>query len=150
MKGKVVDGHFSLNMQAVLQHIGRSETFSIALPTVKRALVVDMRSHADEGPFVRVMPMARSAAERLRTLKRLRPHLPRAAEILVVPWPSFVDGLVRSGVWDRLRDRIAATGSQAALDSLDKALDELRVAESQELGALLRGEQYETVWSRVK
>ena len=31
-----------------------------------------------------------------------------------------------------------------------QALEELRLAESQELGALLRGEQYETVWSRAK
>ena len=150
MKGTAVDGQFSLNLQAVLQHIGRAETFSIALPTVRRALVVDMRQQGDQGPFVKVMPMARSAAERLRTLKRLRPHLPRAAEILVVPWPSFVGGLVRSGVWDRLRERIEATGSQAATDALEKALEELRLAESQELGALLRGEQYEIVWSRAK
>lgn len=144
-----MDGHFSLNLEAVFRHIDKAETFSIALPTIKRALVVDMRTAGDDGPFVRVMPMARSASERLRTLRRLRPGLPRAAEILVVPWPSFVDGLVRAGIWDRLEKRVASSGSNLALEALDKALDELRGAEAREIGALLRGEQYEVLWAKT-
>ncbi len=143
-----LDGQFSLNIQAVFRHIDKAETFSIALPTIKRALVVDMRVSGGDGPFIRVMPMARSASERLRTLRRMRPALPRAAEILVVPWRSFVDGLVRAGIWERLEKRIEASGSESALESLETAFDELRTAESRELGALLRGEQYEVLWAR--
>ncbi|MDA1297501.1 MAG: hypothetical protein O3B04_05800 [Chloroflexi bacterium] len=145
-----MDGQFSINLEAVLQHIEKAETFSIALPTVKRALVIDMRTKGDDGPFVRVMPMARTASERLRSLRRLRPTLPRAAEILVVPWPSFVDGLVRAGIWQRLQQRVASSGSAAAADALDDSLTELRVAESRELGALLRGEEYEVLWAKAK
>lgn len=145
-----MDGQFSINLEAVLQHIEKAETFSIALPTVKRALVIDMRTKGDDGPFIRVMPMARTASERLRSLRRLRPTLPRAAEILVVPWPSFVDGLVRAGIWQRLQQRVAASGSAAAVDALDDSLTELRVAESRELGALLRGEEYEVLWAKAK
>ncbi len=143
-----MDGQFSLNLEAVFRHIEKAETFSIALPTVKRALVIDMRTKGDDGPFVRVMPMARSASERLRSLRRLRPTLPRAAEILVVPWPSFVDGLVRAGIWDRLEKRVASAGSKTATEALELAFDELHAAESRELGALLRGEQYEVLWAR--
>ncbi len=147
-----MDGQFSLNLEAVFRHIDRAETFSIALPTIKRALVMDLRLSADrsgeQAPFIRVMPMARSAAERLRSLRRLRPSLPRAAEILVVPWPSFVDGLVRAGVWERLEQRVATTGSAVGAAALEKAFEDLRNAESVELGALLRGEQYEVVWSQ--
>ncbi|MDA0233087.1 MAG: hypothetical protein O3C69_06345, partial [Chloroflexi bacterium] len=78
------------------------------------------------------------------------PTLPRAAEILVVPWPSFVDGLVRAGIWQRLQQRVASSGSAAAADALDDSLTELRVAESRELGALLRGEEYEVLWAKAK
>lgn len=145
-----MDGQFSLNLEAVFQHIEKAETFSIALPTVKRALVIDMRTKGDDGPFVRVMPMARSASERLRTLRRLRPRLPRAAEILVVPWPSFVDGLVRAGIWQRIEQRVAAAGSPLAVTALQNSLEELRSAESRELGALLRGEEYEVLWARAR
>ncbi len=149
-----MDGHFSLNIEAVFRHIDKAETFSIALPTIKRALVVDLRlsedSSGEKSPFVRMMPMARSASERLRTLRRLRPSLPRAAEILVVPWPSFVDGLVRAGIWERLVKRVESTGSAAGLESLEKAFEELKAAESRELGALLRGEQYEVLWARSR
>lgn len=144
-----MDGQFSLNLEAVFQHIDKAETFSIALPTVKRALVLDMRAKGDDGPFIRVMPMARSASERLRTLRRMRPRLPRAAEILVVPWPSFVDGLIRAGIWNRIEQRVAASGSTEAVEALAEALDELRVAEARELGALLRGEQYEVLWAKA-
>lgn len=148
-----LDGHFSLNIEAVFRHIDKAETFSLALPTIKRALVVDLRtsgtSRGDNDPFIRVMPMARSASERLRTLRRLRPTLPRAAKILVVPWPSFVDGLVRAGIWERLEQRVAKTGSTVAVEALEMAFDELRSAEARELGALLRGEQYEVLWARA-
>lgn len=145
-----MDGQFGLNLEAVFQHIGKSETFSIAFPTLRKALVVDMRPSGEDGPFIRVMPMARSAAERLRTLKRMRPALPRAAEILVIPWPSFVDGLVRAGIWEKIRERIAASDSQSALDSLDKTFEELKSMESQEIGALLTGERYETIWAKPR
>ena len=145
-----MDGQFSLNIDAVFRDIDKAETFSIALPTIKRALVIDLRLSSDrsgeQSPFVRVMPMARSAAERLRTLRRLRPSLPRAAEILVVPWPSFVDGLVRAGIWERLEQRVASTGSELGATALEKAFEDLRSAESRELGALLRGDQYAVVW----
>lgn len=149
-----MDGQFSLNIEAVFRHIDKAETFSIALPTIKRALVIDLRTNdgtkTDANPFIRMMPMARSASERLRTLRRLRPTMPRAAEILVVPWPSFVDGLVRSGIWERLEQRVAKTGSTVAVEALEKAFDELRTAEARELGALLRGEQYEVLWARAR
>ncbi len=148
-----MDGQFSLNLEAVFRHIDKAETFTIALPTIRRALVVDLRTssepNGDANPFIRVMPMARSASERLRTLRRLRPTLPRAAEILVVPWPSFVDGLVRAGIWERLEQRITKTGSARAIEALEKAFDELRSTEARELGALLRGEKYEVLWARA-
>lgn len=148
-----MDGHFSLNIEAVFRHIDKAETFSLALPTIKRALVVDLRTgpagKGDEHPFIRVMPMARSASERLRALRRLRPTLPRAAEILVVPWPSFVDGLVRAGIWERLERRVGQTGSAVATDTLEKAFDELRAVEARELGRLLRGEKYEVLWAKT-
>ena len=42
-----MDGQFSLNLEAVFRHIDRAETFSIALPNIKRALVVDLRLTAE-------------------------------------------------------------------------------------------------------
>ncbi len=143
-----MDGQFSLNFEAVFKHIDRAETFSIALPIIKRALVIDMRSKDGEPPLVRVMPMARSANERLRSLKRMRPQLPRPSEMLVVPWASYVDGLVRSGLWAKVRARVGSAGSKTALTALDQALDDLRAIESREVAALLRGERYETLWAR--
>ncbi len=143
-----MDGNFGLDLNAVFQHIGKAQTFSIFFPTLRRALVVDMRHAPAEGPLVRVMPMARSASERLRTLKRMRPHLPRASEIVAIPWPAYVNNLVSSGVWEKILARIDESGSTDARHAIDNALDELRRIERHEIAALIRGEQYETIWAK--
>jgi hypothetical protein len=44
--------------------------------------------------------------------------------------------------------RIESTGSQDAVASAEAALNELRALESQELTALIKGGQYETIWAR--
>ena len=92
--------------------------------------------------------MARGLHERLRSLKRARPHLPKATEIVAIPWPIYVENLVRSGVWARVMKRIESTGSQDAVASAEAGLNELRALESQELTALIKGGQYETIWAR--
>ena len=92
--------------------------------------------------------MARGLHARLRSLKRARPHLPKATEIVAIPWPIYVENLVRSGVWAQVMKRIESTGSQDAVASAEAALNELRALESQELTALIKGGQYETIWAR--
>ena len=78
----------------------------------------------------------------------MRPHLPRATEMVVIPWPSYVESLVRSGVWASIEKRVAESGSEQAARSLAGALAELRQHESTELAAIIRGEHYETIWER--
>ena len=139
---------FGLDLESVAMHVEKATTFSIFFPTLRRSLVIDMRHGPEEGPLVRVLPVARSPHERIRSLRRMRPHLPRATEMVVIPWPTYVENLVRTGVWQKIAQRVTASGSREAARSLTNALAELRKYESQELGALIRGERYETIWSR--
>ncbi|MBT4513956.1 MAG: hypothetical protein HOC77_02550, partial [Chloroflexi bacterium] len=53
-----------------------------------------------------------------------------------------------SGVWARVIQRIETTGSVDAVSAAEAALTELRALESQELTALIKGGQYETIWAR--
>jgi hypothetical protein len=145
-----VDGNFRLDLTAVFHHIDSAQTLSVFFPLLRRALVVDMRHGPQEGPLVRVMPMARSAADRLRSLKRLRPHLPRATDIVAIPWAGYVGNVVTSGVWERLVKRLEAEGGAGVVKTADAALEELRRIERHELALLLKGEQYETMWARKK
>ena len=139
---------YGVDLHAIVEHVETAETFSIFFPTFRRALVVDMRHGPEEGPRVRVLPMARSPQERLRSLRRLRPYLPRATQMVAIPWPTYVVNLVRSGVWARLAERIIESGSEDAVRALEHGLKELKRYESNELTTLIRGDHYETIWSR--
>ena len=59
-----MDGNFGLDLDTVIHHVENAETFSIFFPILRRALVVDLREAPGQGPLIRVMPMARSAADR--------------------------------------------------------------------------------------
>ena len=143
-----MDREFGFDIDTIVGHIETAPTLSFFFPRLRRSLVLDMRQGPEDGPFIRVLPMARSLHERLRTLKRARPHLPKATEIVAIPWPIYVENMVRSGVWARVMSRIESTGSDDAVSAAEAALNELRAIESQELTALIRGGQYETIWAR--
>ena len=143
-----MDGGRGLDLRAVAHHVATAETMSFFFPVLRRSLVIDLRSSPKDGPLVRVMPVARSAGGRLRVLKRLRPHMPRPRNLVTIPWPVYVETLVSSGIWGRLLARLADSGSRDALRAAAEALAELRQIEQRELGALIRGEQYETIWTR--
>ena len=101
-----MDGNFGLDLDTVIHHVENADTFSIFFPILRRALVVDLREAPGQGPLIRVMPMARSAADRIRSLKRQRPQLPRPTEVIAIPWATYVENVVSSGVWDRLLRRL--------------------------------------------
>ena len=142
-----MDREFGLDIDAIVGHIDSAPTLSFFFPRLRRSLVVDMRQGPEDGPFIRVLPMARGLHERLRSIKRARPHLPKATEIVAIPWPIYVENMV-SGVWARVIQRIETTGSVDAVSAAEAALTELRALESQELTALIKGGQYETIWAR--
>ena len=143
-----MDREFGLDIDAIVGHIDNAPTLSFFFPRLRRSLVVDMRQGPEDGQFIRVLPMARGLHERLRSIKRARPHLPKATEIVAIPWPIYVENMVRSGVWARVIQRIDTTGSTEAIAAAESALTELRALESQELTALIKGGQYETIWAR--
>ena len=121
-----MDREFGLDIDAIVGHIDNAPTLSFFFPRLRRSLVVDMRQGPEDGPFIRVLPMARGLHERLRSIKRARPHLPKATEIVAIPWPIYVENMVRSGVWARVIQRIETTGSTEAIAAAESALTELR------------------------
>ncbi|MFW6174496.1 MAG: hypothetical protein ACOC5K_01825 [Chloroflexota bacterium] len=143
-----MDREYGIDIEAIAQHVDSEPTLSFFFPMLRRSLVVDMRHGSDDGPMIRVLPVARSLQERARTLKRLRPGLPRPSDLIAIPWPIYVENMVRSGVWDRLMKRIESTGYPEAARAAEAALSELRMLESKELTALILGGQYETIWAR--
>ena len=135
-------------MDGVFRFIENAEVMAVFFPKFGQSVVVDVREKNDEPPLVRVVPMAQSIAERLRTIKRMRPGLPRPEDIVAVPWVGYVDALKSSGLWGRVVARVEATGNAEAIDATGKVFEELLHIERLELAQVIIGEQYETLWPR--
>lgn len=143
-----MDFGYGSGVDGVFKYIENAEVLAVFFPKFGQSVVIDVREKAGVAPLVRVVPMARSIADRLRTIKRMRPELPRPQDIVAVPWVGYVNALSTSGLWGKVVGRIEATGYPEAMEAAEKAFDELVRMERRELAQLIMGEQYETLWAR--
>ena len=141
-----MEGNFLFDIDQVIQNVSEAEVMSVFFPTLRRSLIVDTRSNESVGPFVRLMPMARSPQDRMRSIRRLRPQFPRPANLTLIPWQRYVDSLVESGVWDQIVERIRQSGDEAAMSACSQALSDLRQMERDELVSAITGRNYHTIW----
>ncbi len=142
-----MDDEFVFNLEEVMTNIDTAEVMSLFFPAFRKAVVIDTRSNDEEGAMVRILPMAASPQERLRTIRKLRPTFPRLRTLTLIPWPRYVESLVSMGVWDRIVDRVRDGGHHEVLAECDAVLAELRGLEQSELAAVVRGENYHTLWA---
>ncbi len=145
----MTEGDFGIDLQKVKETIDDAEVISLFFPSLRKSLILDVRTNERDGPMVKVMPMAASPQERLRGLRRMRPGFPRLRSLTLIPWLRYIDSLVTTGVWERVIDRVskAAAGDEALLSTCEEALQELKDHEKAELLAVVRGDNYRTIWS---
>lgn len=139
----MIDGGADLDIEAAIQNIGEAEVVCLYFPTLDRTLLVDTRSSSDATQLVAIVPMARSSADRLRSLRKLRPQLPRPTSLTLIPWVRRVDSLCSAGVWDAVLTRLAAC-EQAA-----ECFQALRELEAREEQRAITGQEYRTLWART-
>jgi len=145
-----MDGDFRINVGEILKNIGSMEVISIYFPLLRKTILIDTRFTVDDPPMVKVVPMASSVEERNRVLRRLRPHFPRPKAIAIVPWPKYVESLVQLGIWGKVLERLVDSGHKAAVQACDLALEEVYLLEREELSAVIKGENYHTLWARSR
>ena len=138
---------FDDDLEKVMKNIDTAEVMSMFFPTFRKAVVIDTRHDDVEGPMVRILPMAASPQERLRSIRRLRSNFPRLNSLALIPWTRYVDSLVTLGVWDRLVQRFNDQGFVEAANECGVVLEELRRLERAELTAVVLGKNYHTIWS---
>lgn len=141
-----MDSEFCIDIAQILKSIDTAEVVSMYFPLLRRALLIDFRSNATEGPMVKVVPMVDSIEERFRSLRRLRPRFPRPESITVIPWPKYVRSLERIGIRDRIEQRFMNSEYPTALKACSDGFDELLQIEAEELVNAIRGETYQSVW----
>lgn len=141
-----MDYEFGLDFHEIERNFDDAEVISVYFPLVARTLVLDLRHDATSQPLIRVMPMVNSLEERYRSLRRLRPQFPRPERIAFVPWPKYVESLVRLGLWDRLIRRLERGGFHESLADAARALEELRAMERATVVSAIRGRGFKNLW----
>jgi len=64
-----------------------------------------------------------------------------------VPWPRYVDSLVTLGLWERIVRRFRESNDEEMVQRCEDVLSELKRLEKEEMAAVIRGENYQTIWS---
>lgn len=142
-----MDDDFEVDLDEVKANIAEAEVISLFFPMLRSALVIDTRHNETDGPMLRIMPMAASPQERLRSIRRLRPGFPRLQSLTLIPWSRYVDSLVEIGIWDMLVKRFKDSSQEKAIADCEKVLEDLRRLEKAELSSVVLGENYHTIWS---
>lgn len=141
-----MNGEFPVDVEELKGHIDRADILALYFPFLGKTLVVDTRTTADEGPFIRLLPMTRSVEERLWKLHKMRPRLPRPRGLVAIPWPRYTRSLQELGVWERIVARVAAPAFPGVQRDCEYALSQLRQAEARELRKAISGEGYHSLW----
>jgi len=141
-----MDGDYRLDPDEIVRSIETAEVISIFFPLLRKTLLLDTRCDIEDGPLVKLVPMVDSVEERFRALKRLRPRLSRPESITVIPWPKYASSLKRLGLWDKLVQRVVSTGCRDAVERCDKCYQSLLELDNAEMAAVIKGDNYYTLW----
>ena len=144
----MMDNYFSVDISELKNIIETSEVLLIRFPIIDKRLLLDGRYDSEEGPLLKVVPRASSAAERFRHLKEMRPRFPVPKNIVSFTWPKYISSLETYGIWQSIVDRCAKAG-YFPLEDLGAVFEELITAERREILSAITGEGYQTIWERT-
>lgn len=139
---------FEIDIDAVQKNVDEAEVVSLYFPLLRKTLLIDTRTADGVTPLVCLVDMVQDAGERFRSLRRLRPQLPRPQSITLIPWTMRVESLRQTGVWAHLTARLSECGGAESLQSAADCFDELNTLERREIWRALTGEEYHTIWGR--
>jgi len=145
-----MDNSYHLDYDAILKTVRKTDVVAFRFVTVPDRLLIDNRFSAADPPMVKLVPKVDTAEERFKSLKVLRPRFRLPNKITAIWWPRYVNGLVESGVWDAIVDRIEGNGFDDAARDCDAILRELRDLERAELANAIGGEGYRTLWPAAR
>ncbi|MBI2887707.1 MAG: hypothetical protein HYY02_10920 [Chloroflexi bacterium] len=146
----MLDNEYPVDLSEIKHVIKTADVMLIRFPLFDKRLLLDARFDEEEGPMMRVVPRVGSAAERFRSLKKLRPRFPLPKNIVSFTWPKHVASLESLGVWDAIVERIQRAGFADSDQECRDTFTELLKVEHHEIISAITGEGYETIWERKK
>lgn len=137
-----------MDLDELFQHLEQGEHAIFRFSSIDERLFVDFRTSDEEGPAVLVLPPVTSMQERFQALAEARPNFPPPDRLAIAAWPFRVKSLVRHGIIEAIRHRLAAMDAFAAIPEVDAAYERLLSAEREETRRAITGEGYETLWPK--
>ncbi len=143
----MMDEDFDIDIDDVKSKIANAETLSLFFPMLRSSLIIDYRCDNANKSFLKIMPMVASPQERLRTIRRLRPGLPRLQSFILIPWARYIDSLRDQGIWDLLTKKFEDLTQHDSLVDIEKIFLELKRLEKLEYASIVMGDNFHTLWS---
>lgn len=141
-----MDNEYRIDYSEIMKTLRSADVVLFRFVTVPQRLLIDFRTSDVDGPMLKVVPRAKDAEDRFKSLKKLRPRFRLPAKISAVWWPRYVERLVDDGVWDAITTRIADAGYPVVSEESAIVLEELRRMERDEHANAIGGEGYRTLW----
>jgi hypothetical protein len=141
-----MDTEYELDLDAIIATVRSADVLAFRFVTVAERLLIDNRFSEADPPMVKLVPRAASAKERFKSLKILRPRFRLPDKITAIWWPRYVQGLVDSGIWAAIVQRIVDSGYPDAAQECEALFAELQGMERAELHRAIEGEGYQTLW----
>lgn len=140
---------YGLDMDEVSRVIDSADVLVVRFAILDKRLLVDYRTNENDGPMIAVVQKAESIEERFKALKKLRPRFSLPEKIMSFQWPRHVETFRKSGLADKIKDRLVSLGGEEMSAQAEKAFSELAGREKVEVVAAIRGgEGYQTLWER--
>ena len=141
---------FGLDVTEAAQIIDTAEVLIVRFHVINKRLLLDMRHNALEGPLLKVVPRVGSVEERFRHLKQLRPRFPVPDRIMSFEWPRQIETMEAAGLWQRIVERMKATGYPEAEKQCRAVWQEILAEQRAEtIEAIQGGESYQSLWERA-
>ena len=138
-----------MNLDEVKGVIDTAEVLVIRFAILEKRLLMDARHNEKEAPLLQLVSKASSVEERFRSLKQLRPDFTLPDKIMSFTWPRHVETFRVAGLWQRILDRLAASGHGGLEEQAEAVFQELVREETTEILTALRGgDNYQSLWQR--
>ena len=140
---------YGLDMDEATRVIDSADVLVVRFAILDKRLLIDTRTDDHDGPLITVVDKAGSVEERFKSLKKLRPRFPLPEKIMSFMWPRHIGTFRRSGLSQRITDRLVGIGGEEMTAKAEKAFDDLAGREKREVATAIRGgESYQTLWER--
>src|SRR6059036_2663231 len=130
---------YGLDIGEVTKVINDSEVLVVRFAIVNKRLLVDSRTNDQDGPHIAVVDRAGSIEERFKALKKMRPRFPLPDKIMSFMWPRHIETFRKSGLWDKIQERLVSLGGEPMLERCAKAFEDLAHEERIEVLMAIRG-----------